>query len=156
MGKIIDYKNLDPLLQEIKSTKKLVVAGGVFDVIHPGHIKFLEESKKLGNALLIILESDQSVRRKKGIGRPVNNAKRRAQTLLNIKAVDFVLTIPDFKEDNDYYKLTKKLEPAIIAVTKNDPYFTQKKDQAKLVGGKVVEVIKRLPNFSTTRILNKQ
>lgn len=156
MGKIVDYSNLDLVLKAIKSRGTLVVAGGCFDILHEGHIKFLEEAKKQGDSLLIILESDESVKRRKGEKRPVNNIKNRAQKLAGLSFVDFVLLIPDFKSDQDYYNLVKKLQPAIIAVTKNDPLIGKKAEQAEMVGGKVIEVIERIPDLSTTNLLKEQ
>lgn len=156
MNKTIDFDELDQKLETIKSKGKLVIAGGCFDVLHEGHIRFLEKAKKHGDILLIILESDESVRRRKGADRPVNNQRKRARFLSRFDSVDYVLTIPDFKRDENYYNLVKKLQPDIIAVTKKDPIISKKSEQAKLVGGEIIEVIDRIPNLSTSNILNKQ
>lgn len=65
-------------LDQIPSNKKLVLAGGVFDLLHYGHIKFLKEAKKYGDILIVALESDTTVQRLKGKSRPIFNQQIRA------------------------------------------------------------------------------
>jgi FAD synthetase len=154
MNKIIDFSDVGSFLDSMKFKGRLVVVGGCFDILHKGHFRFLEEAKKTGNILIVILESDESVRRRKGNSRPVNNLDSRAKSLAKMSDVDFVLKIPDFKKDKDYYNLVKKLQPDIIAVTKNDPLYSKKSEQAKIVGGKILEVIDLIPNLSTTGFLS--
>lgn len=153
MKKILTYSNLPNEIEKIKAQGSIVLVGGCFDILHAGHKEFLKNAKKLGNVLLVLLESDESVKKRKGENRPVNTQNARATILTALESVDYVIPIPTFKHDQDYYKLTKLLEPAIIAVTENDPLLKVKQDQAKMVGGKVVEVIERIPNKSTTQLV---
>lgn len=134
-------------------SKIKVLVGGCFDILHNGHLKFLEASKKQGDILIVALESDESVRRLKGKGRPINNEKTRTENLIKTGFVDNVIILPNLKTDNKYLQLVKNVSPDIIAITAGDPQINNKKYQAGLIGGKVKIVINRLPNFSTTEII---
>ena len=153
LKKIIAYKNLNKFLEKIK-TKTIVLAGGCFDVLHLGHLKFLEAAKKQAEILIIALESDENIKRSKGNNRPVNNQIIRAKNLANFDFVDFIILLPEMKSDDDYKNLVLKMKPKVIAITENDPRLEKKKSQAKLVGTKVVEVIPYLQGYSTTKIIN--
>lgn len=145
--------NLSASLSQQK--KSIVLIGGCFDIIHPGHIAFLQKAKEAGDVLVLLLESDEAVTTRKGEGRPVNTEKIRAQNLLEGTPVDYIISLPFPFENNDYDELVSSIKPAIIATTKGDPYLVHKKRQAEMTGAKVVEVINRLPDHSTTGIINK-
>lgn len=132
--------------------KKKVLVGGCFDILHIGHLKFLENAKKQGDLLVVLLENDQSVREKKGQNRPINNQKDRARLLAALSVVDFVILLPLMKDSLAYDQLVKKIKPQIIAVTNNDPEEAYKRRAAKLVGAKLVAVIKRISDQSTTKL----
>lgn len=151
MAQIIKDSEIDKLKQ-----KGIVLTGGCFDAIHPGHIKFLQLSKKQGEKLVVLLESDENIKKLKGENRPLNNQVIRAENLSKIKEVDNIILLVTPKSSDYYYNLVKKLEPAIIAVTEGDAYILDKKKQAELVGGKVVEVMKRDKKYSTSKIINKK
>ena len=70
--------------------KKIVFTNGCFDILHLGHVEYLNEAKSLGDVLIIGLNSDESVRRLKGPDRPINNEADRKSMLLNLRAVDCV------------------------------------------------------------------
>jgi bifunctional ADP-heptose synthase (sugar kinase/adenylyltransferase) len=82
--------------------------------------------------------------------------EKRSQNLSKIDEVDFILLLPELKKDLEYYDLVKKIEPDIIAVTSGDPAYNKKAEQAKIVGGEIVEVIDRLPEHSTTNLIKKK
>lgn len=154
MGKIISVKKTKNLSAKLKKTgKKIVLAGGCFDILHVGHIKFLQNSKKSGDTLVLLLESDESIKKLKGENRPVNNQKNRALILSSVEFVDYVIPLEKNYKDENYADLISKLKPDIIAVTKGDPNESKKKVQANLVGGKVKVVLKNLPDHSTTKLL---
>lgn len=156
MDKLINYTDLPKVLDQIKSRRSLVLAGGCFDILHPGHVEFLKAAKTQGDILLVMLENDASVKARKGLSRPINTQESRAQALSQIPQVDYVLLLPYLRTDKDYYDLVKRVQPDIIAVTAHDPNFNKKSEQAKLVGGKIVTVIERLPEHSTTEILERR
>jgi D-glycero-beta-D-manno-heptose 1-phosphate adenylyltransferase len=103
-----------PLSEHIRSLinakKKIVFTNGCFDILHPGHIAYLNEARELGDCLIIGLNSDESVQRLKGPDRPVNNEQDRLYMLINLKAVDGVQL---FNEDTPY-ELIQALKPEVL------------------------------------------
>lgn len=154
MTKIVTVKKIGILTEKIKSLdQKTVIVGGCFDILHLGHIRFLRQAKKLGDILIILLESDKKIKKIKGDARPVNSQKVRAEILSALRDVDFVILLPGIMEDTDYDDLVKKIKPDFIAVTKGDLGLENKKRSAKLVGAEVRIVINRLKNYSTGKLL---
>ncbi|MDO8269911.1 MAG: adenylyltransferase/cytidyltransferase family protein [Candidatus Levybacteria bacterium] len=131
---------------------KRVLAGGCFDILHPAHLEFLQKAKEAGEKLIILLESDENIRKLKGKNRPVNNQNTRAENLSNTGLVDFIMLLQPPVNSEYYYNLVKLLRPDIIAVTKDDPLLTVKKEQAKMVGGMVKEVMIRDLRYSTSKL----
>ena len=133
-----------------KAHKKVLV-GGVFDILHYGHIHFLKNAKKLGGHLTVALESDENVRRLKGKKRPIHGQNERREMLETLNCVDKVIILPNKMTDKDYDALVLKTKPDVIAVTKGDPMLKNKQDQAAKVGAKVV-IIPKINEASTTKI----
>ncbi len=132
--------------------KNVVLVGGVFDILHIGHIKFLENAKKKGNSLFVLLESDENVKKLKGKNRPINPQLERAQVISALKTVDYVILLKNVKTNADYDKLIAQIKPNIIATTQDDPYKKHKIRQAKFIRAKLVYVISRIKSRSTTKI----
>lgn len=152
MSKIIDIEKAIKLSKKFRKTGKTVVlAGGCFDVLHLGHIKFLEAAKKQGDALFVFVESDEKVRKIKKENRPINNQNDRAQVLSSIRFVDYVIPIPYF-DNAGYDKLVNSLKPSVIAVTKTSEAVKHAKRQAKEAGAKVAQVLGLILDQSTTKI----
>lgn len=149
MSQIIEINQLE----EIKNREEIVLVGGCFDILHLGHITFLEEAKKLGKNLVVLLESDETIKRLKGENRPINRQNDRAKILIKLKMVDYIVMLPELKNDQDYTDLIKKISPKIIAISGNDEKINNKKQQADLVGARLIEVTKRLRNYSTSEII---
>ena len=140
-----ELKKLVPLFK--KEGKKVVFTNGCFDLIHAGHIKLLERARKLGDVLIVGLNSDGSVRRLKGKGRPIVPQSDRARILDSIKYVDYVVI---FKEDTPL-KLIKELRPDVLV--KGGDYKLK-----EIVGHDIVPKVVRvklLSNRSTTSLINK-
>lgn len=137
-------------------TKKVVLVGGCFDVLHPGHIIFLEKAKAAGDYLIVLLESDERIKKLKGIKRPVHDQIRRALMLSALKSVDQVISLPDLKNDVEYEEIVKKNKPDIIAVTEGGEDNHHQVRVAKLVGAKLKFVTKMIGNYSTSAILNRK
>jgi FAD synthetase len=131
--------------------KKKVLVGGVFDILHFGHIQFLKKAKKLGDYLIVALESDENVRKIKGEKRPIHNQKQRREILESLKFVDEVISLPEMKSDEDYKNLVIKVKPQVVAVTVGDPILEKKRKQASLIGARVIEIPK-INVFSTSQI----
>lgn len=134
---------------------KLVLAGGCFDVLHPGHIVFLEKAKRAGDSLLVLLESDQKIKKLKGQGRPVHTQKDRAKILAALEFVDFIVCLPFMEKDIEYDELIAKIKPDIIAATYGDKEIGFKKRTAQKVGAKLKFVTKMVGTHSTSGILRK-
>ncbi len=151
MDKILDVEKAIRVAEKLRKQKKeIVLVGGCFDILHVGHITFLKNAKKRGDVLFVLLENDRSVQQKKGKDRPIYNQKDRAKVLETIGMVDYIIPLPLFSTDKQYDKLIFQLKPTIIATTKGDPNRKHKERQATLMGVGVVDVIKRLPNKSTS------
>ncbi len=131
--------------------EKLVFTNGCFDLLHSGHVKLLEDARKLGDRLIVGINSDASVRRIKGRGRPVRSQNERAEVLAGLKAVDGVVI---FDED-DPLEVIKRLEPDVL-VKGGDwaPKDIIGADVVKARGGRV-EVVPVLEGRSTSSILEK-
>ena len=147
MKKIQDKNNLKNICTELRAErKKIVFTNGCFDILHAGHIKYLEKAKKLGDVLIVGLNSDKSVSKIKP-GRPVNNEKNRATVLSALEMVDYI-TI--FSEETPY-DLIKVVRPDVLV--KGGDW--KKKD---IIGSDIAKETYSLPylkGFSTTGIIEK-
>lgn len=157
MRKIITLDEATKLVKRLKSQGKIIVlTGGCFDILHQGHLTFLQLAKEQGDILFVALESDEKVRRLKGDKRPINSQEQRAKTLAVLDLVDYIIVLPTLQTDEEYLHFTTMLSPNIIAITQGDPKTAEKEKQAKAIGGQVVIVTKQLHNYSTTQIINQK
>jgi len=138
-----------------RNDKKLVVAGGCFDILHVGHVIFLEKAKKRGDVLMVLLESDKRIQRIKGENRPVNKQADRAKLLSALQMVDVVVCLPDMKKNEDYNELVENLKPNVIAITGDDKFKKIKSEQVKKIGGRVAVVTKRVGGYSTSGMMGR-
>lgn len=153
--KILSIKETIKISQEIrKINKSIVLVGGVFDILHTGHIKFLENAKKLGDFLFVLLEDDKASTKIKGKNRPINNQRERAIILSSLKNVDFVILLKKMTNNDNYDSIISQILPTVIATTYPDPAIKHKIRQAKLVNGKVAYAINRIYKYSTTKLAN--
>jgi rfaE bifunctional protein nucleotidyltransferase chain/domain len=130
---------------------KKVLVGGCFDLLHYGHIQFLTEAKRLGNRLIVALESDQNVRRMKGDSRPIHSQAQRKVMLEALSCVDEVIALPPMNSHREYYDLVTVVHPQVIAVTQGDPKETNKRKQAAEIGAELV-IIPKVPTPSTSQL----
>lgn len=140
-------KSKEEVQNILKDKTNIVFSNGCFDILHFGHIKYLQKAKNLGDILVIGLNSDASVKRLKGEQRPINSQFHRASMLASLYFVDFVVI---FDEDTPY-ELIKALKPDILV--KGADYVSKEVVGADLV--KRVELIKFEDGFSTTSIIEK-
>ena len=132
-------------------SRRLVFTNGVFDLLHPGHIDVLLGARREGDALLVGLNSDASVRRLKGPSRPVRNERERASVVAALAMVDAVVV---FEQDTPL-ELIEALEPDVLV--KGGDYTEATivgADSVKRRGGRVV-VVPLTPGQSTTGIVEK-
>jgi len=131
--------------------RKIVFTNGCFDILHLGHVRYLEEAKRLGDVLIIGLNSDSSVRRIKGEGRPIVPEDERAEVLCALEAVDYVVI---FNEDTPK-ELIELIEPDLLAKGadwREDEIVGRESVEKR--GGKVVRV-PFVEGVSTTKIIEK-
>ncbi|MCX7956146.1 MAG: adenylyltransferase/cytidyltransferase family protein [Patescibacteria group bacterium] len=151
-AKIIPYSKVEQYYY-LWEDKKTVLVGGCFDLIHYGHFKFLEKAKKIGDFLIVALESDEFIKKYKK-RESIHTQKQRAEILSGFDFVDLIILLPLFKNDNDYFQMVKKINPKIIAVTKDDEKIEKKKIQAEKIGAKIKIVINLIQKFSTNKIIS--
>jgi len=140
-------KTLEELITSLPRDKKIVFTNGCFDILHAGHVKYLEEAKSYGDVLVLGLNSDASVKRLKGESRPINQVEDRAAVLAGLESIDFVV---EFTDDTPY-ELIKAVKPDILV--KGGDY------EGKEVVGSDIAKETRLVQFvdgkSTTRIIER-
>jgi cytidyltransferase-like protein len=131
-----------------------VVVTGAFDLLHIGHLRFLEAACELGDELLVGVESDERVRRWKGSGRPIQSQDDRAALLAALRVVDRVFVITGERVDPDYYaELFRPLRPRYLAVTTDDPFLDAKREAMASIGVELCVVTPRIENYSTTQLV---
>lgn len=156
MNKILSINQAAKLSKEFKqSGKSIVLVGGCFDILHTGHILFLEAAKKEGDLLFLLLESDKNIEKKKGKGRPINSQKHRSLVLSAISYVDYIIPLKGVTNSQEYDKLMVQINPDIVAMTKGDPGLEQRERQVKITGAKIKLVIDNIKGKSTTDLINK-
>lgn len=117
-----------------QSGRRLVVTNGCFDLIHVGHVHYLEEARNLGDALLIGVNGDESVRQLKGPERPLNTESDRARVLAALGCVDGVVIFPEVRAD----RFLAQSAPDIYvkgAITPSKPSIKTNVARSKMVGG---------------------
>lgn len=151
-NKIKDQNSLTGLLSFYRFKNfKIVFTNGCFDILHRGHIEYLAQAADFGDVLIIGLNTDESVKKLKGPGRPVNNQESRALTLA---ALRFVSNVIYFDQDTPY-ELIKIVQPDVLV--KGSDYKPEDIVGADIVLAKNGEVktIEFVEGFSTTGIINK-
>jgi rfaE bifunctional protein nucleotidyltransferase chain/domain len=147
---LVARKHAAALAQRLRRRRlKVVFTNGVFDILHRGHVKYLEKAKSYGDVLVVGLNSDASVRRLKGPKRPLQSQRDRAEILLGLKAVDYVVI---FGEDTPA-KLIEAIKPDVL-VKGADYKLSEIVGAAfvKSLGGRVRRV-RIVPGRSTSRLL---
>src|ERR1043165_4456735 len=94
LGKVLSYAELAAWRENNQKLGRLVVTNGCFDLLHLGHVTYLEAARKLGDALLVGVNSDLAVQALKGAGRPINSEQDRAAVVAALESVDFVCIFP--------------------------------------------------------------
>lgn len=152
-AKIIPYSDLATWRKQFRGQQRLVVTNGCFDLLHLGHITYLEQARNLGDLLLVGVNSDAAVRGLKGEGRPLNSETDRASVLAALEAVNAVCIFPDVRAAN----FLAAAEPDIYV--KGGDYTLETLDQQERrtvenAGGKIA-LIPFVPGKSTTALINK-
>ena len=148
----MDRAEAERLVNDLRASGKTIVfTNGVFDLLHIGHLRYLQEAKRLGDALLVGVNSDRSVRLLKGSGRPITAEEERAEVLAALTCVDGVV-IFDEETPRD---LIQAIQPDVLV--KGSDWAEDAivgRDIVEARGGRVVRVAIQ-PGYSTTRIVEK-
>lgn len=152
MGQVLNFDNIESGLAPLRNQgKKIVFTNGCFDLLHIGHVRYLQEARSLGDALVVGVNSDESVKRLKGPTRPVQNESDRAEILAALAAVDFTVIFNEDTPEN----LIHKVRPDILV--KGGDWKIDQIVGAPFVmsyGGKVMS-LQFVDGKSTTKIIEK-
>ena len=152
MGVILEEKKLEAWLQDFRQTMdKLVFTNGCFDILHTGHVDYLQNARQLGDGLLVGLNNNESVRKIKGDSRPIVDERARAMVLAALEAVDAVVL---FKEETPG-RLIDQVQPDVLV--KGGDYLAEEivGYQTVTATGGTVKVLPFLEGHSTTSIIKK-
>ena len=145
----------DELLYQLhtirQSGQRVVMTNGCFDILHPGHIQYLEQAKALGDILIIAVNDDASVQRLKGPTRPVNSLDHRMQVLAGLQSVDFVV---DFSEDTPLRIITRVM-PQVLCKGGDYEISAIAGSKEVLAHGGQVKILPFVDGCSTTRTIQK-
>jgi D-beta-D-heptose 7-phosphate kinase / D-beta-D-heptose 1-phosphate adenosyltransferase len=134
--------------------KRIVFTNGCFDILHSGHVTYLQCAKDLGDVLIVGINTDESIKRIKGNDRPINSLNDRMQVIAGLHAVDHVIAFGS-KDDDTPVELIDIIKPDVFV--KGGDYSLQMLPEAKTIkanGGEIV-FIPYIPDHSTTQIINK-
>jgi D-beta-D-heptose 7-phosphate kinase/D-beta-D-heptose 1-phosphate adenosyltransferase len=149
-GKVVKAAELAAELAILRQRHRIVFTNGCFDLLHPGHVSYLEAARRLGDLLVVGLNSDASIRRLKGAKRPILPEIARARLLAGLAAVDFVVI---FDEDTPY-ELIRRVEPDILVKGGDwEPEAIVGRDLVEARGGRV-QNLPFVENFSTSSIIS--
>ncbi len=135
------------LARKKREKKTIVFTNGVYDLLHAGHVTLLEKAARLGDVLVVGINTDASVKRLKGPFRPIATERDRAKVLAGLEAVDYVT----FFDEDTPYELIKKLRPDVLV--KGGDYA-----HGEIVGSDLVKKVVRIPlvrGRSSTAIIRK-
>ena len=152
MGRIVSQEELLHIVgREVRGSRRIVFTNGCFDLLHPGHVRLLEEARSLGDALVVGLNSDASVRRVKGDSRPLIPEQERAEVLAALSAVDFVVI---FGEATPREIIAQLLPDVLVKGADWGANQIVGRAEVEAAGGNVVSIPLQ-PGYSTSAILQK-
>jgi rfaE bifunctional protein nucleotidyltransferase chain/domain len=152
MGRVCSRTEITPALESHrKSGKKIVFTNGCFDLLHVGHIRYLQEARQQGDLLVVGVNADASVRKLKGPTRPVQNENDRAEILAALSSVDFTVL---FSEDTPLELIKQVLPDVLVKGGDWKPDQIVGSDVVLKLGGQV-KSLQFVDGKSTTKIIEK-
>ena len=153
-GKIIDAERAATISKELReSGRRLVLTNGCFDLLHIGHARYLAAARQLGDALMVAINGDESVRTLKGEGRPLNTEAERAELIAALQSVDHVVIFPEVRATT----LLEKVRPAIYV--KGGDYTTASLDSEERAAlekaGAEIRILPFERGYSTSGLIEK-
>ncbi len=152
--KIISADELALVSEKLRADgKRLVLTNGCFDLLHPGHIRYLQAARALGDALAVAINGDESVRALKGEGRPLNREADRAEVVAALGCVDHVVAFPEIRAT----RLLEEVRPSIYVKGGDYTRATlHPEEQAALEKiGAEIQILPFEPGHSTSRLIEK-
>ena len=146
---VVSQSDAEALHALLRAARRVVFTNGVFDILHAGHVTYLEEARALGDVLVVGLNSDESVRRLKGPSRPINTQEDRALVLSALRCVDHVIV---FDDDTPLAVITALIPDVLVKGGDYTPDTVVGADVVEQHGGSVV-IIPLLEGRSTTSII---
>jgi rfaE bifunctional protein nucleotidyltransferase chain/domain len=149
---MLDAESLAAFVRSARAAgKRIVFTNGVFDILHPGHLRYLQSARRHGDVLIVGLNSDASVRRNKGPGRPINPEAERAEVLEALDCVDAVSVF----DDDTPADIIRRVQPDVLVKGADWPADQiVGRDTVEARGGRVVlEPVE--PGYSTTDIIGR-
>jgi D-beta-D-heptose 7-phosphate kinase/D-beta-D-heptose 1-phosphate adenosyltransferase len=152
MAKIVDRDGLIQERRRLKDKgKKVVFTNGCFDLLHPGHVRYLREARSLGDALVVALNSDRSVRALKGPGRPILNEQERAEVIGALEVVDYAII---FDEETPRELIAAVLPDVLVKGGDWPVDQIVGREEVEAAGGQVVSLA-FVEGLSTTDIIER-
>lgn len=130
--------------------KTVVFTNGCYDLLHPGHVRLLEQARSLGDVLILALNSDASVRRMKGPSRPMISENERAEIAVTLSAVDAVA----FFDEDTPRELIAEVLPDVLIKGADWSHFIAGREEVEAAGGRV-QTVSLEPGYSTTNIVER-
>lgn len=152
MGQVLRRENIAEFVRNLQKSGKTVAAtNGCFDILHVGHVRYLQKTKSFADYSIVLLNSDKSVRLIKGEGRPINNENDRAEILCALSCVDYVVLF----DEASPRELLDEIKPDVY--TKGADYSLETLPEADIMkkNGTRVEFIEFVPGKSTTNTISK-
>lgn len=135
----------------------VVLATGVFDMLHQEHIAFLQKSAAVGDIFIVGVETDKRVKEMKGSNRPIHSIEKRVEMVKALGVATYVFSLPEqFSNQEDWEGFIATIRPDIYAVSSHTPYLQNKQAIMKKFGGSVVVVHEHNPLISTTQTLEQR
>lgn len=149
--KIVAREDLPALRERLRREgRRLVMTNGCFDLMHAGHASYLEYARGLGDALLVALNTDASVRRLKGPSRPVVDERNRARMMAALECVDYVT----FFGEDEPKDLVAEVLPDVLVKAEDWAHYVSGREAVEAAGGKVV-LAPMVEGLSTTKIVER-
>jgi len=153
-AKILSLSQLSQRANEIRRAgQRLVLTNGCFDLLHVGHVRYLQQARKLGDFLIVAVNGDESVRALKGAGRPLNSEEGRAEILAALECVDFVTIFPERRAT----AVIEALRPAIYV--KGGDYTLDSLNPEEVAAlervGAEIKTLPLVPGKSTSSLIER-
>jgi len=150
--KVIDQNRLASIAEALRNQgRKLVLTNGCFDLLHLGHVRYLEMARGLGDALAVAINGDDSVRLLKGEGRPLNPENDRAEIIAALQCVDYAVLFPEMRVT----RLIEEVRPAIYVKGGDytpDSLHPEEHEALKRIGAEI-RILPFEPGHSTSRLI---